>query len=177
MQLVNTIIAQYGTVDLLILEKKLREMRILDNVDLPLSIAQQFVKPKAQKSTLKSEGKSLMEIVETSGEPLKEEPESSSMKQTEVETKTVEAVEEIGGMEEEEEEVEEEEEDEEVFLKSDPEKPKLVQMANLCVVGGHTVNGVAAIHSEIVKDEVFNSFYEVCIKLYAGSTFRTTSFW
>jgi glycogen phosphorylase len=171
MQLVNTIIAQYGTVDLLILEKKLREMRILDNVDLPLSIAQQFVKPKAQKSTLKSEGKSLMEIVETSGEPLKEEPESSSMKQTEVETKTVEAVEEIGGMEE------EEEEEEEVFLKSDPEKPKLVQMANLCVVGGHTVNGVAAIHSEIVKDEVFNSFYEVCIKLYAGSTFRTTSFW
>ncbi|XP_022642603.1 alpha-1,4 glucan phosphorylase L isozyme, chloroplastic/amyloplastic-like [Vigna radiata var. radiata] len=33
-------------------------------------------------------------------------------------------------------------------------------MANLCVVGGHAVNGVAEIHSEIVKDEVFNAFYK-----------------
>ena len=34
-------------------------------------------------------------------------------------------------------------------------------MANLSVVGGHSVNGVAEIHSEIVKQDVFNSFYEV----------------
>jgi glycogen phosphorylase len=166
MQLVNTIIAQYGTVDLLILEKKLREMRILDNVDLPPSIAQQFVKPKAQESTLRSKGKSLMETVETSGKPLKEELESSSMTLTEeIETKTDEAVEAI------EEGMVEEVVAEEVFLKSDPEKPKLARMANLCVVGGHTVNGVAAIHSEIVKDEVFNSFYQVRTKLYARATF------
>ena len=36
---------------------------------------------------------------------------------------------------------------------------KLVRMANLCVIDGHSVNGVAEIHSEIVKKEVFNDFY------------------
>lgn len=45
------------------------------------------------------------------------------------------------------------------------EPPKLVRMANLCVVGGHAVNGVAEIHSEIVKDDVFNAFYKVNISL------------
>jgi starch phosphorylase len=38
-------------------------------------------------------------------------------------------------------------------------------MANLSVVGGHVVNGVAEIHSEIVKDDVFNAFYKVNISL------------
>ncbi|MDK0841625.1 glycogen/starch/alpha-glucan phosphorylase, partial [Clostridium perfringens] len=47
------------------------------------------------------------------------------------------------------------------FAKSDPKLPRVVRMANLCVVGGHSVNGVAAIHSEIVKQDVFNSFYEM----------------
>lgn len=41
--------------------------------------------------------------------------------------------------------------------------PKIVRMANLCVVGGHAVNGVAEIHSEIVKEEVFNDFFKVNI--------------
>jgi starch phosphorylase len=58
-------------------------------------------------------------------------------------------------------EVKEEEEEEVV-----PEKPApTVRMANLCVIAGHTVNGVAAIHSEIVKEEVFNDFYKVCVNL------------
>jgi starch phosphorylase len=39
--------------------------------------------------------------------------------------------------------------------------PRLVNMAYLAVVGGHFVNGVAAIHSEIVKDEIFNDFYKI----------------
>jgi starch phosphorylase len=39
--------------------------------------------------------------------------------------------------------------------------PQLVRMANLCVIAGHTVNGVAAIHSDIVKNEVFLDFYKV----------------
>lgn len=43
------------------------------------------------------------------------------------------------------------------------EPPKMVRMANLCVVGGHAVNGVAEIHSEIVKEEVFNDFFQVNI--------------
>lgn len=44
-----------------------------------------------------------------------------------------------------------------------PTSPKMVRMANLCVVGGHAVNGVAEIHSEIVKEEVFNDFFKVNI--------------
>ena len=36
-----------------------------------------------------------------------------------------------------------------------------VRMANLCVVGSHTVNGVSALHSKILKDTVFRDFYEL----------------
>ena len=35
-----------------------------------------------------------------------------------------------------------------------------VRMANLCVVGSHTVNGVSALHSEILKKTVFHDFYK-----------------
>jgi hypothetical protein len=34
-------------------------------------------------------------------------------------------------------------------------------MAYLATVGGAHVNGVAAIHSEIVKDEILNDFYQI----------------
>jgi len=56
----------------------------------------------------------------------------------------------------------EEEEDEvpEPVPASPPPAP-LVRMAYLSVIGGHTVNGVAEIHSEIVKDDVFNGFYKL----------------
>lgn len=37
----------------------------------------------------------------------------------------------------------------------------VVRMANLCVVGSHSVNGVSALHSEILKDTVFNDFYSL----------------
>ncbi|KAG2467225.1 PYGB protein, partial [Polypterus senegalus] len=39
--------------------------------------------------------------------------------------------------------------------------PKRVNMAHLCVVGTHAVNGVARIHSEIVKNSVFKDFYDI----------------
>eukprot|EP01121_Diplochlamys_sp_Union-15-3_P013241 TRINITY_DN4079_c0_g1_i2.p1 TRINITY_DN4079_c0_g1~~TRINITY_DN4079_c0_g1_i2.p1 ORF type:complete len:905 (-),score=171.72 TRINITY_DN4079_c0_g1_i2:79-2793(-) len=39
--------------------------------------------------------------------------------------------------------------------------PKMVRMANLAVVGSHSVNGVAKVHSEIIKKDVFNYFYEL----------------
>ncbi len=35
----------------------------------------------------------------------------------------------------------------------------VVRMANLCVAGAHSVNGVSALHSEILKDTVFKDFY------------------
>src|SRR5205823_1251597 len=38
---------------------------------------------------------------------------------------------------------------------------KRVRMANLAIVGGHAINGVAALHSEILKDSVFRDFYEM----------------
>jgi len=35
-----------------------------------------------------------------------------------------------------------------------------VNMANLCIMGSHKVNGVAQLHSEILKRTVFKNFYE-----------------
>lgn len=37
---------------------------------------------------------------------------------------------------------------------------KFVRMAYLAVVASHTVNGVAAIHSEIIKETIFKDFYD-----------------
>lgn len=37
----------------------------------------------------------------------------------------------------------------------------LVRMANLCVVACHTVNGVSKLHSNIIKDELFNDYYNM----------------
>ena len=34
-----------------------------------------------------------------------------------------------------------------------------VKMANLAVIGSHSVNGVSALHSEILKEDVFHDFY------------------
>ncbi len=36
-----------------------------------------------------------------------------------------------------------------------------VRMANLCVVGSHTVNGVSALHSEILKNTIFHDYYKM----------------
>ncbi|CAN7045065.1 unnamed protein product [Brassica rapa subsp. trilocularis] len=55
----------------------------------------------------------------------------------------------------------EEEETAGVIAEVIPEPPKMVRMANLAVVGGHAVNGVAEIHSEIVKTDVFNDFVKL----------------
>ncbi len=35
-----------------------------------------------------------------------------------------------------------------------------IKMANLCVYGGHNVNGVSALHSDIIKKSVFKDFYD-----------------
>lgn len=36
-----------------------------------------------------------------------------------------------------------------------------VRMANLSVIGSHSVNGVSALHSEIIKDSIFNDYYKI----------------
>ncbi|KAG8098232.1 hypothetical protein GUJ93_ZPchr0013g37951 [Zizania palustris] len=155
-ELMNTIISKYGTADTSLLKKKIKEMRILDNVDLPASIAKLFVKPKEKKeSPSKLKEKFLVKSLETIVEV--EETESEAEKNIERET--------VEGVIESEEIVEagnEDSEDElDPFVKSDPKLPRVVRMANLCVVGGHSVNGVAEIHSAIVKEDVFNGFYEM----------------
>ncbi len=35
-----------------------------------------------------------------------------------------------------------------------------IKMANLCVVASHTVNGVSALHSEIIKNSIFKDFHD-----------------
>ena len=50
-------------------------------------------------------------------------------------------------------------------------------MVNLCVVAGYAVNGVAEIHSEIVKYEVFNEFYKVTIQTGETFTLPFNAFW
>ncbi|KAK6931313.1 Glycosyl transferase, family 35, partial [Dillenia turbinata] len=87
-ELIHSIIAEYGLEDLELLQEKLKEIRILDNLELPASEIEKTVK---------------------------------------------------------------------VIFDPDRKLPKLVRMANLCVVGGHAVNGVAEIHSAIFWPENFQN--------------------
>lgn len=41
------------------------------------------------------------------------------------------------------------------------EPMKSVRMAYLAIIGSHSVNGVAALHTEILKEELFKDFYEM----------------
>lgn len=45
-----------------------------------------------------------------------------------------------------------------------------VRMANLSVVGSHSVNGVSALHSDIIKKSVFKDFYDVYPKRFTNVT-------
>lgn len=46
----------------------------------------------------------------------------------------------------------------------------LVRMANLCVVACHTVNGVSKLHSDIIKDELFNDYYNMTPEKFTNVT-------
>jgi len=47
------------------------------------------------------------------------------------------------------------------IIEEDGSGEKLVRMAYLACVASHTVNGVAAIHSEIIKKTIFRDFYDL----------------
>ncbi len=38
---------------------------------------------------------------------------------------------------------------------------KFVRMANLAIIGSHSVNGVSALHTEILKNDIFRDFHEL----------------
>lgn len=45
-----------------------------------------------------------------------------------------------------------------------------IRMANLCVIGSHSINGVSALHSEIIKESVFHDFYEILPERFTNVT-------
>ena len=107
-------------------------MRVLENFELPDSVMELLVN--SAESAVAVDAIEEAEILDEESLPSKEEEES--------EDKSI--AKKI-----------------DVSFKVDPKQPKMIRMANLSVVGGYSVNGVAEIHSEIVRTEVFSDFYEV----------------
>ena len=46
----------------------------------------------------------------------------------------------------------------------------VVRMANLCVATCHTVNGVSKLHSDIIKDQLFNDYYKLTPEKFTNVT-------
>lgn len=141
-EVVLTIISEYGTDDPELLMEKLNEMRILENFDLPSSVAS-LIKEKITSQVDENE-----------------------------EIEIYDKQEELVDVEECEEDVTSEEDvmEKKVAEEPVPEPSKMVRMANLCVVGGHAVNGVAEIHSQIVKEQVFHDFFELWPEKFQNKT-------
>ena len=51
---------------------------------------------------------------------------------------------------------------------------KSVRMAHLAAVGSHAINGVAALHSELLKDSVLKDFYELWPERFSNKTNAVT---
>ncbi|PSR84996.1 Alpha-1,4 glucan phosphorylase L-2 isozyme/amyloplastic like [Actinidia chinensis var. chinensis] len=140
-ELIHSIVSEYGVEDLDLLQQKLKQMRILENVELPASVTELLVISEENPVVDPVEENEISGKVELNDE----EDQSEELEAHDIESKT------------------------EVTFKPDP-PPEMVRMANLCVVGGRAVNGVAEIHSEIVQREVFNEFYELWPEKFQNKT-------
>ncbi|KAK0414301.1 hypothetical protein QR680_007257 [Steinernema hermaphroditum] len=47
-----------------------------------------------------------------------------------------------------------------IIEEADSHGEKRINMAHLCIVGSHTINGVAALHSDLLKSNTFKDFFE-----------------
>jgi glycogen phosphorylase len=52
----------------------------------------------------------------------------------------------------------------------DEGEEKRIRMANLAIVGSHSVNGVAALHTEILKRDIFRDFYQMSPEKFSNKT-------
>ena len=52
----------------------------------------------------------------------------------------------------------------------DEQGERYVRMANMCIIGSTTTNGVAKLHSEILKDSLFKDFYELMPEKFTNVT-------
>ncbi|XP_027347830.1 alpha-1,4 glucan phosphorylase L-2 isozyme, chloroplastic/amyloplastic-like [Abrus precatorius] len=167
-ELIHEIIAEYGTDDLELLEQRFKKMRILENIELPSSVMELLNIPKETPAV------DPVEEIDVDDNDIKATEEQEKEEQKEEEEDDDDGDDEVGKEGEEEEEEETVVEDTgskiEVRFKVDSKLPMMVRMANLCVVGGFSVNGVAEIHSEIVKDEVFDEFYKLWPEKFQNKT-------
>eukprot|EP00475_Leptophrys_vorax_P027909 TRINITY_DN3994_c0_g2_i1.p1 TRINITY_DN3994_c0_g2~~TRINITY_DN3994_c0_g2_i1.p1 ORF type:complete len:951 (-),score=146.12 TRINITY_DN3994_c0_g2_i1:350-3202(-) len=132
---IDHVVSTVGLHDPAVLVHKIDAMRVLDGTPLPDRVKQAIVarekEIEEEEAAAKAAAEAAAKAAKEAGEPLPEEEPEAKKPKTE-----------------------------KVDLLAVTGSP-VVRMANLCVIAGHAVNGVAAIHSEIVKDDVFNDFYQL----------------